>query len=264
MGSLGIPLEDSCFRAPSIASYRQWEEKGLLDSQEDLPHYAQSRQLNQKRLVEVSQPALHENVEERGRNAYGMKSVVRPRVGGPRGRQLGSSRRARARARRGPAEHSFLMRRGVGLAGLRQQQQLENQKKDVGEEMQKVRQEHIATMLAEFKENLSDFSSKYRSQISKDPVFRHAFTEMTSKLGVDPLASSKGFWWQLGLGDFYSELGVQIVDVCIRTRVRNGGIISLSNLLMELDKMRSRGSASEGTSAATAAAGGSRASASLR
>ena len=37
---------------------------------------------------------------------------------------------------------------------------------------------------------------------------------MCSKIGVDPLASSKGFWAQLlGVGDFYYELGVQIVEV---------------------------------------------------
>ena len=39
---------------------------------------------------------------------------------------------------------------------------------------------------------------------------------MCSKIGVDPLASSKGFWAQLlGVGDFYYELGVQIVEVTL-------------------------------------------------
>ena len=33
-------------------------------------------------------------------------------------------------------------------------------------------------------------------------------------IGVDPLASSKGFWAEiLGVGDFYYELGIVIVQV---------------------------------------------------
>ena len=34
----------------------------------------------------------------------------------------------------------------------------------------------------------------------------------------------------LGVGDFYYELGVQAVEICIATRPLNGGIIALSEL----------------------------------
>ena len=38
--------------------------------------------------------------------------------------------------------------------------------------------------------------------------------DMCASIGVDPLASGKGFWSEmLGVGDFYYELGVQIVEV---------------------------------------------------
>ena len=41
----------------------------------------------------------------------------------------------------------------------------------------------------------------------------------SSKVGVDPLASSKGIWGELlGLGDFYYELGVRIIEITIVTR----------------------------------------------
>ena len=37
---------------------------------------------------------------------------------------------------------------------------------------------------------------------------------MCASIGVDPLASGKGFWSNmLDIGDFYYELGVQIVEV---------------------------------------------------
>jgi len=54
---------------------------------------------------------------------------------------------------------------------------------------------------------------------------------MCATIGVDPLASSKGFWSEmLGVGTFYYELGIQAIEVCISTRVINGGIISMKEL----------------------------------
>lgn len=38
---------------------------------------------------------------------------------------------------------------------------------------------------------------------------------MCASIGVDPLSSGKGFWSVLGMGDFYYELAVQIVEVCL-------------------------------------------------
>ena len=68
--------------------------------------------------------------------------------------------------------------------------------------------------MEQFHKSLEEFATKYKSEIKKNPEFRCRFQEMCSKIGVDPLASSKGFWAQLlGVGDFYYELGVQIVEV---------------------------------------------------
>ncbi|KVI07974.1 EAP30-like protein, partial [Cynara cardunculus var. scolymus] len=58
---------------------------------------------------------------------------------------------------------------------------------------------------------------------------------MCAKVGVDPLASNKGFWAELlGIGDFNYELGtclgMQIVDVCLATRPHNKGLINLEEL----------------------------------
>lgn len=47
-----------------------------------------------------------------------------------------------------------------------------------------------------------------QNDIKKNPTFRSQFHEMCAKVGVDPLASNKGFWAELlGIGDFYYELG---------------------------------------------------------
>lgn len=54
---------------------------------------------------------------------------------------------------------------------------------------------------------------------------------MCANIGVDPLASNKGMWAQLlGLGDFYYELGVQVIEACLATRQHNGGMIELHKL----------------------------------
>jgi len=70
-----------------------------------------------------------------------------------------------------------------------------------------------------------------RSDIRQDPVFRAQFHTMCANVGVDPLASNKGMWAQLlGFGDFYYELGVQIVEACLATRAYNGGFMELGSL----------------------------------
>jgi len=42
----------------------------------------------------------------------------------------------------------------------------------------------------------------------------------------------------LGLGDWQYELGVQIVDVCVSTRQRNGGLIEMDELVRLVSKLR--------------------------
>ena len=70
-----------------------------------------------------------------------------------------------------------------------------------------------------------------RDGVRQDPEFRAKFHAMCAHVGVDPLASNKGVWAQLlGFGDFYYELGVQIVEACLATRAYNGGLIDLPAL----------------------------------
>ena len=58
---------------------------------------------------------------------------------------------------------------------------------------------------------------------------------MCGPLGVDPLSSEKGFWGNmLGIGEFYYELAVKVAEVCIASRSRNGGIISVAEVKQTL------------------------------
>lgn len=44
----------------------------------------------------------------------------------------------------------------------------------------------------------------------------------------------------LGIGDFYYELGVQIVEVCLATNYKNGGLITLEELRTRLIAARGK------------------------
>ena len=52
---------------------------------------------------------------------------------------------------------------------------------------------------------------------------------MCASIGVDPLASSRGFWAStLGVGDYYYELAVRVVEYCLANRNKLGGLIQMN------------------------------------
>lgn len=54
-----------------------------------------------------------------------------------------------------------------------------------------------------------------------------------------PISANKGFWADiLGVGDFYYELGVQIIDSCYATKASTGGLLELGELKRRVEKMR--------------------------
>ncbi|GAB9462599.1 hypothetical protein Gpo141_00000087 [Globisporangium polare] len=133
-----------------------------------------------------------------------------------------------------------MRRRGVGIGAVRKKQEQTKQFTEVGDQLAESQMAHVTVQLEMFKTNLEQFAVKYKNNIKKDPEFRKMFQIMCARIGVDPLASKKGFWSELlDVGDFYYELAVQIIEVCIITRPKNGGLIGMSDLLRLLAKKRS-------------------------
>ncbi|CAG5120856.1 unnamed protein product [Candidula unifasciata] len=136
-----------------------------------------------------------------------------------------------------------MARRPLGVAAIKNKSLAQAKFKDKGTEIaenQFTQMEHLMEM---FKNNLEDFAVKHRDDIRRDPEFRLQFQEMCSSVGVDPLASSRGFWAEvLGVGDFYYELGIQIVEVCMATSKRNGGLIGIEDLRRKVEASRGRNS----------------------
>jgi len=51
--------------------------------------------------------------------------------------------------------------------------------------------------------------------------------------------ANKGFWADLlGVGDFYYELGIQIIEACIVSRINDGGLTELSEIMRRVQVMR--------------------------
>ncbi|KAJ6817528.1 vacuolar protein sorting-associated protein 22-like protein 1 [Iris pallida] len=131
------------------------------------------------------------------------------------------------------------MRRRPGIGGLQNAAAARGQYRIIGDNVAKVRADLMKEQLATFRTQLEEFARKHKNDIRKNPTFRSQFHEMCAKVGVDPLASNKGFWAELlGIGDFYYELGVQIVDICLATRSHNGGLINLQELCTLLCQRR--------------------------
>lgn len=133
------------------------------------------------------------------------------------------------------------MRRGVGVAAFDLQEQSKRSFAALSSELSNAQVENLHLQLAQFRSALAHFASEHRDKIKSDPSFRHKFQQMCSSIGVDPLAGPrKGGWWSelLGLSDWQYELGVQIVDICVSTRERNGGLIALSEIIRLVSKLR--------------------------
>lgn len=127
------------------------------------------------------------------------------------------------------------MRRKVGVAAIKARQDEKEKYNKVGTQLESDKLSSVQETLSSFKTNLTEFARKHKDRINQDPEFRQQFHQMCISVGVDPLASGKGFWADLlGFGDFYYELGVKIITVCLQTRSINGGIITFKDLLFRL------------------------------
>ncbi|KAK1232026.1 ESCRT II complex subunit Dot2 [Marasmius sp. AFHP31] len=134
-----------------------------------------------------------------------------------------------------------MRRGGVGLAAFDRHEQSKRSFAELSTQLSESQVQHLNSQLSQFRTALAHFATNHRDSIRKDPKFRHAFQQMCSSIGVDPLAGpKKGGWWAelLGYGDWQYELGVQIVDICVSTRERNGGMIAMDEVIRLVVKLR--------------------------
>ncbi|XP_057374422.1 vacuolar-sorting protein SNF8-like [Daphnia carinata] len=133
------------------------------------------------------------------------------------------------------------MRKRPGIGAIQKQRVEQERFRGKATELQDNVFEQMTNQMEKFRSNLETFAAKHRNEIKKNPAFRKQFQEMCASIGVDPLASSKGFWSELlGVGDFYYEIAVQVIEVCLATSQQNGGLITLGELRQRLVKARGK------------------------
>ncbi len=132
------------------------------------------------------------------------------------------------------------MNRGVGgkaaiLAKKRRQEMLAKK----GAEINEQKWAQMRAQMKTFETHLEAFARAHKGAIQNDPAFRAQFHKMCATIGVDPLTSRKGIWAELlGVGDYYYELAVRTIEVCVATRPINGGFIALDELVRSLRTKR--------------------------
>lgn len=155
----------------------------------------------------------------------------------------------------------FGMRKGPGISALQRHTATNSSYASLSSSISASQLASLQTSLAAFRDHLQTFASQHRADIRKDPAFRHQFQKMCAAIGVDPLAgggggpSGRGGWGLgdiLGLGEWQYELAVQVVDVCVSTRPRNGGTIELEELRRRVQRLRGPGAEVSGEDVLTA------------
>uniref|UniRef100_H0XQM6 Vacuolar-sorting protein SNF8 n=1 Tax=Otolemur garnettii TaxID=30611 RepID=H0XQM6_OTOGA len=136
---------------------------------------------------------------------------------------------------------------GVGDSAIAKKKIAKAKYKERGTVLVEDQLAQLSKQLDMFKTNLEESASKHNQEIWKNPEFCMQFQDMSATIGVDPLASGKGFWSEmLGVGDFYYELGIQIIKVCLALEHQNGHLITLEALHQQV--LKGRGKFSQGVS----------------
>lgn len=147
-----------------------------------------------------------------------------------------------------------------GLGAIHRQQQKNALYKEKSEELAQEQIKKLTQQIEQFKSNLEEFANKHKREIKRDAEFRRKFQEMCAYIGVDPLQSSNSFWTKLlGVGDFYYELGIQLIEICMASTRTNGGLMRLGELTQRVRQCRMTGVRRSKSATTTATTTGSNA-----
>jgi len=133
------------------------------------------------------------------------------------------------------------MRRRAGLGAIQRSRQHQEVFREKGSRLQENQLDEMVKQMAAFRSNLEQYAAKHRKEIVSNPAFRRQFQDMCASIGVDPLASGRGFWSEvLGVGDLYYELGVQVVELCLASQRLTGGMLPLEECVSRLNARRAK------------------------
>ncbi|ODV88895.1 hypothetical protein CANCADRAFT_3539 [Tortispora caseinolytica NRRL Y-17796] len=131
----------------------------------------------------------------------------------------------------------------LGLASFDKSAKDAKQFSDLSSSLNQSRFKELANQLEVFQAALLQFATEHRDEIRNSPEFRSKFINMCHTIGVDPLATSAntnqgGSFWASLLGrdinDYYFQLAVKVVEACRATKDKNGGLMSMSDIITYL------------------------------
>ncbi|KXS16641.1 winged helix DNA-binding domain-containing protein [Gonapodya prolifera JEL478] len=126
----------------------------------------------------------------------------------------------------------------AGIGDIIAERRHRERARELGKKLARDELEKMKQMLQDLQVNLRKFAEQHRDEILSNSEFRTKFQKMCDEIGIDPLASRKSAWSSLGVGDFYFQLAVQCVDVCVATRAQNGGLMDLEELQRRVNRLR--------------------------
>ena len=122
-------------------------------------------------------------------------------------------------------------RRNVGAAASLSKNRQNTYFEAKGHQLKEETLSSAVETISKLENELIAFAKKNAESIQRDAAFRAEFLKMCGPLGIDPLSSQKGLFENIfGIGQFYFELAVKVAEVCISTRPKNGGIISVAEV----------------------------------
>ena len=110
---------------------------------------------------------------------------------------------------------------------------------EAGAQLDAVRTARLADSIQLLEERLRTLAKKHEALIRRDPYVRKQFKILADSLGIDLLESRANvFSKTLGFGDYYYELSVRVIEICIHEKQYAGGLVPLQTVLRQLQKSR--------------------------
>ena len=130
------------------------------------------------------------------------------------------------------------MRRGIGVGHIQQKKQTQQTMADLGATITAERVSQIMDQLETLEQRLKELAEKHRRQIKHDPVLRARFRQLADSLGVDLISSGQTnvFSKALGLGDYYYELSIRVIECCMKERKFCGSLVPLQSIVRSLNR----------------------------
>ena len=98
---------------------------------------------------------------------------------------------------------------------------------------EKERIEKLKNAVTTLQSCLQKIVENQKKELQGDEAYQKKFYKLCNDIGVDPFTQKKGFLAGLlnkNLDEYYKALGMRVLNVCLKTRYENGGLIKLSEL----------------------------------